>query len=43
MKKILPNRAVCKHFDRISAYFLAALTLGLGIQIAPRLRSEVLR
>ena len=43
MVKILPNRAVSKHYDRISAYFLAALTLGLVIQIAPRLLTEVLR
>ena len=43
MMKILPNRAVCKHFDRIGAYFLAALTAVLVIQIAPRLLSEVLR
>ena len=43
MMKILPNRAVCKHFDRIGAYFLAALTAVLGIQIAPRLLTEVLR
>tara|TARA_R100000900_G_C3274921_1_gene152531 strand:- start:137 stop:268 length:132 start_codon:yes stop_codon:yes gene_type:complete len=43
MIKILPNRAVSKHFDRISAYFLAALTVGLVIQIAPRLLMEVLR
>ena len=43
MMKILPNRAVSKHFDRVGAYFLAALTLGLVIQIAPRLLTEVLR
>ena len=43
MMKILPNRAVSKHFDRISAYFLAALPVGLVIQIAPRVLSEVLR
>jgi hypothetical protein len=43
MSKILPNRAVGKHFDRIGAYFLAALTAVLVIQIAPRLLSEVLR
>ena len=43
MSKLLPNRAVSKHFDRISAYFLAALTAVLVIQIAPRLLTEVLR
>ena len=43
MMKILPNRAVSKHFDRISAYFLAALTVGLVIQNAPRMLSQVLR
>ena len=43
MMKILPNRAVCKLFDSVGAYFLAALTLGLVIQIAPRLLTEVLR
>ena len=43
MSKILPNRAVGKHFDRIGAYFLAALTAVLVIQIAPQLLSEVLR
>ena len=43
MIKILPNRAVSKHFDKVGAYFLAALTLGLVIQIAPRLLTEVLR
>ena len=43
MIKILPNRAVSKHFDRISTYFLAALTAILVIQIAPRLLMEVLR
>ncbi len=43
MSKILPNRAVGKHFDRIGAYFLAALTAVLVIQIAPRLLMEVLR
>ena len=42
MKKILPNPAVCKHFDRISAYFLAALTAILVIQIASRLLMEVI-
>jgi hypothetical protein len=43
MTKILPDCAVSKHFDRVGAYFLAALTLGLVIQIAPRLLTEVLR
>ena len=43
MMKILPNRAVSKHFDKVGAYFLAALTVGLVIQIAPRLLTEVLR
>jgi len=43
MMKILPNRAVSKHYDRVGAYFLAALTVGLVIQIAPRLLTEVLR
>jgi hypothetical protein len=42
MSKLLPNRAVSKHFDRISAYFLAALTAVLVIQIAPRLLMEVI-
>jgi len=42
MSKILPNRAVGKHFDRIGAYFLAALTAVLVIQIAPRLLMEVI-
>ena len=43
MSKILPNRAVCKLFDNVGAYFLAALTAVLVIQIAPRLLTEVLR
>jgi len=43
MMKILPDCAVSKHFDRVGAYFLAALTAVLVIQIAPRLLSEVLR
>jgi len=43
MMKILPDCAVSKHFDRVGAYFLAALTVGLVIQIAPRLLTEVLR
>ena len=43
MMKILPNRAGCKLFDNVGAYFLAALTAVLVIQIAPRLLSEVLR
>jgi len=42
MTKILPNRAVSKHYDRISAYFLAALIAVLVIQIAPRLLIEVI-
>ena len=42
MSKILPNRAVSKHYDRISAYFLAALIAVLVIQIAPRLLMEVI-
>ena len=42
MTKILPNRAVSKHFDRSSAYFLAAPTAILVIQIAPRLLMEVI-
>ena len=42
MTKILPNRAVSKHFDRVGAYFLAALTAILVIQIAPRLLMEVI-
>ena len=42
MSKILPNRAVSKHFDRVGAYFLAALTAVLVIQIAPRLLMEVI-
>jgi len=43
MSKILPDCAVCKLFDNVGAYFLAALTAVLVIQIAPRLLSEVLR
>jgi len=42
MSKLLPNRAVGKHFDRVGAYFLAALTAVLVIQIAPRLLMEVI-
>ena len=43
MSKLLPNRAVGKHFDKIGAYVIAALTAVLVIQIAPRLLAEVLR
>ena len=42
MSKILPDCAVCKLFDRVGAYFLAALTAVLVIQIAPRLLMEVI-
>ena len=42
MSKLLPNRAVSKLFDRVGAYFLAALTAVLVIQIAPRLLMEVI-
>ena len=42
MSKILPDCAVCKLFDRVGAYLLAALTAILVIQIAPRLLMEVI-
>jgi len=42
MSKLLPNRAVGKHFDNVGAYLLAALTAVLVIQIAPRLLMEVI-
>ena len=40
---LLLNRAVSKHFDKIGAYVIAALTIVLVVQIAPRLLAEVLR